>query len=273
MGKIVAVGGAGVIVRDLKKAKDFYTKKLGLKVRMYEPQWGYLALGTTKGGSDASINPIHPVPEVWGEEEYQAAMEDIGGVTGIGFRTGSLDRTLAALKKARVKVSEPFEEEGAGLMASFQDQDRNSFFVYEPRRPSVRRGGLQAVDFVTVATRDTDRAHDFFTKALGLRSRKLSDSMREYRLEPKGTALMPFAPKPENYKDAADYQADLAHVGENTGVMFIADDLRALQEKLLLKGVRFKRKAERAEWGGMEAEIHDPDDNSYLIVETHGAPM
>src|SRR2546427_326951 len=46
-----------IYVKDLKAARAFYTKKIGLKVRSSMPKWGYLALGATKGGDDAALTP------------------------------------------------------------------------------------------------------------------------------------------------------------------------------------------------------------------------
>lgn len=61
----------------------------------------------------------------------------------------------------------------------------------------------------------------------------------------------------------------VAHIGENTSIMFSTRDIHALQGKLMSRGVRFSRKAEKAEWGGIQADFLDPDDNSYgLIQET-----
>ncbi len=260
------LGSVGCIVKDQKRSKDFYTKKLGLKVRDSQPKMGYLALGTTMGGEDAELNPWQPTPEVW-QEDYEPAMKALGTVTGIGFRTGNLDRTLENLKKAKVKTSRPFEEGDEMRMASFEDPDGNTFFVYEPSKPKVRRAGLLALDFVTVVTRDTKKSQGFFSPALGMKARRLGGDMSEYRFTPKGTAISPFTPKRENYRDPKDYDDDMGHIGEATQIMFVSNDLRALQEKLLLKGVRFKRKAEAAPWGGLEARIYDPDDNEYALIQ------
>src|SRR5207245_424584 len=64
-----------IYVKDLKAARAFYTKKIGLKVRSSMPKWGYLALGATKGGEDAALTPWQPVPE-WGTEMYESRQDD-----------------------------------------------------------------------------------------------------------------------------------------------------------------------------------------------------
>src|SRR5881628_3926254 len=81
-----------IYVKDLKAAKAFYTKKIGLKVRSSMPKYGYLALGATTGGKDASLTPWQPTPE-WGQEIYEARLKMIGGITGIGFLTNDLKGT------------------------------------------------------------------------------------------------------------------------------------------------------------------------------------
>src|SRR5436189_5333050 len=102
-----------IYVKDLKAAKAFYTKKIGLKVRSSMPKWGYLALGATKGGEDAALTPWQPVPE-WGKEMDESRLKMIGGVTGIGFITNDLKRTIADPKKQGTKTAGDGESETFG---------------------------------------------------------------------------------------------------------------------------------------------------------------
>ncbi len=255
-----------MFVRDQKKARQFYTKKLGLKVRSEIRDMGYLALGTTKGGGDASLNLWAPTREMWGPD-YDDAVKQIGVVTGIGFLTTNLEKTIADLRRHKVKVEGPGGE-GEGRIASIYDPDGNVLFAYESARPKARRAGLLSLDFVTIASRDATRAGEFFTKALGMKGKHLTgEGLREYRLGPKGTALAPFAPARETYDDPKDYEEDMAHIGEDTSIMLSTKDIYALQEQLMARGVRFARKAEKAGWGWLEAEFLDPDDNSYALIQ------
>jgi len=266
MAKIDSLSEVGVFVRDQKKAKEFYTKKLGLAVRSSMPKIGYLALGTTKGGEDASLNLWQPTPEAWGDR-YEKAMKQIGVVTGIGFRTTNLEKTVADLRRRKVKVEGPGEED-EGRMARIFDPDGNVLFAFEPAKPKTRRAGLLSVDFVTIVTRDATRAGEFFRKALGMKGRRIpGESISELRLNPKGTALAPFTPSKEMYDDPKDYDEDMAHVGEETSIMFVTKDIYRLQDQLMAKGVRFSRKAEKAEWGGIQAEFLDADDNTYVVYQ------
>jgi catechol 2,3-dioxygenase-like lactoylglutathione lyase family enzyme len=264
MARLEGLRGVGVFSRNQRRAKEFFTSKVGLRVREEHGEFGYLALGATKGGPDASLTVWQPDPK-WGDA-YESAAAQIGQVTGVGFRTDNLEGTVRSLKGKRVKV-ETFDE-GEGMGARFRDPDGNTYFLFENPRAKVRRSGLAALDFVTVVSRDAATTGEFFTKALGMRARRTpGEDYREYRLQPVGTALVPFTPRKDMYDDPGAYEGDMAHLGEETYIVFETSDLPALQDKLLKKGVRFKRKAQMAAWGGMEAEIYDPDDNSYMIVQ------
>ena len=255
-----------IYVKDLKAARAFYTKKIGLKVRSSMPKWGYLALGATKGGEDAALTPWQPVPE-WGTEMYESRLKMIGGVTGIGFITNDLKRTIADLNKKGVKTAVDRESETFGR---FTDPDGNVVFLAQPAKPKVRRAGVSLLGFVTVASRDSKKTGEFFRKALGMRKQRAESGEEDfdsYQLSPKATAITPFTPRKDMYDNPADYDADMAHIGEETGIGFTTSDVYRLQEQLMAKGVRFKEKAEAQDWGGIRARFFDPDDNVYTLVE------
>lgn len=255
-----------IYVKDLKAARAFYTRKIGLKVRSAMPKWGYLALGATKGGEDAALTPWQPVPE-WGREMYESRLKSIGGVTGIGFLTSDLKRTIADLKKKGVKTAVDGDSETFGR---FTDPDGNVLFLAQPPKPKIRRAGLSALAFVTVASRDAKKSGEFFRKALGMRQQRMEgeeEGFTSYQLTPKATAITPFTPTKAMYDNPADYDADMAHIGEETGIGFTTADIYRSQEQLMAKGVRFKEKAEAQDWGGIRARFFDLDDNVYSLVE------
>jgi catechol 2,3-dioxygenase-like lactoylglutathione lyase family enzyme len=265
MARIECLAEVGIFVKDLKKARTFYTRKLGLKVRSAMPKHGYLALGATLHGDDASLDLWAPEP-TWGQEMYESGLKQIGTVTGVGFLTNSLEKTAAAFKRAGVKI-EISEDRAGDSYGRFEDLDGNILFLFRPRRPKVNRGGLSNLDFVTVVTRDLARSGEFFTKALGMKGRRTSEGFSEYRLSPRGTAISPFTPNKEMYDDPADYDADMAHVGEQTSIGFEVSDIYGLQETLMGRGVRFSKKATKETWGGIQAKFLDPDDNEYSLVQ------
>src|SRR3990172_1022007 len=266
MPRIESLSHVGVFTRNRERAEAFYTRQVGLVVRGRPADAGLRALGTTRTGEDASLALWQPDPQTWGGA-YASAVRQIGTVTGVGFTTTNLDATVRRMRAKGVRV-EVLGEEGGERYARFFDADRNSLFLSEPARAKARRAGLSRMDFVTIVTRDMDASVAFFTRALGMRVRRdLEEGYGELRLSPKGTALAPFTPRREAYEDPANYAADMAHIGEDTWIFFTTGDLREAQEELMARGVRFRRKAERGAWGGLEAEFLDPDDNAYGLVE------
>ena len=266
MARLEALSNVGVFTRNLKKAKEFYVRKVGLKVREQYPKWGYLALGPTKKGKDADLNIWQPTKEMWGKD-YEEAIGQVGQVTGVGFRTGNIDKTVETLRARNVKV-DWMGDEGEGRMASILDPDGNSFFVSGPSKSGGRKPGLASLDFVTIVTKDSKKAGEFFTKKLGMRrGDSFGEGLVDYRLNPRGTAIVPFKPTKDMYENVAEYAEDLAHIGENTSIMFETKHIRDVQKTLLSKGVKFGRKAEHASWGGMEAEFYDLDKNIYTIMQ------
>lgn len=265
MVKLESLESVGFFVNDLKAAKRFFTRTIGLKVREEERKWGYLALGATKGGEDASLDPWQPSPE-WGTEMYEFGRRQIGTVTGIGFRTNDFAGTLEMMRRRGVKV---VVEGEAQDFARFKDSDGNAFFFSPAEKVKRKRAGLAALEWVTVVTRDAARSGEFFTKALGMRGRRIpgEEGFIGYRLSTKGTSILPFAPTREMYPDPKDYDADMAHLGEDTAISFQTRDIYKLQEALMDRGVRFSEKAEKRDWGGIRARFLDPDDNVYSIIQ------
>lgn len=267
MAKLSRVSEVSVYTKSLRLSKEFYTRKIGLKVRSEMKKIGYLQLGTTKGGEDAGLDLWQPDPK-WGQELYESTLKSVGIVTGIGLRTSNLGATVDQLAGRGVKV-----EKESDTFARFWDPDGNALFIDAERRPKVRRTGLQSVSFVTVAVGDEGTTDGFF-RTLGFKGKKIpgesyeeGETMTAYQLGPKGTAVMPFVPRREMYDNPGDYDADMAHIGEDTGIGIEVDGIYGVQEKLLSKGVEFAEKAEKQDWGGIRARILDPSGNRYMIYE------
>src|SRR2546425_3332480 len=265
MAKLQRVSEVSVFTKNQKLAKEFYTKKLGLKVRSEMKNMDYLQLGATKGGEDAGIDLWQPDPK-WGSEMYEQNLKSVGIVTGIGLQTSNLAKTVEQLASRGVKI-----EKDSETFARVRDPDGNVLFVNQEPRAKAKRVGLQSVAWVTVAVRDEAKAAAFF-KTLGFRGRKVrGDSNEEgqtmtiYTLGGKGTAVMPFAPRREMYENPADYDTDMAHVGEDTGIGIEVDEAFKVQEKLKAAGVTISAPAEKQDWGGVRMRIKDPDGNQYML--------
>lgn len=264
MAKLESFSSVGIFTKDLKRAKQFYTRKVGLKVRGEMKDFGYLELGATKGGRDAGLNIWEPAS--WGPEAKDFAGK-IGGPTGVGFWTSNLEKAVAALKRKGVKVEAWHTDEMP--MATFYDPDGNGLFLVGPKRPSSQSPALKSLDFVTIATRNTRAAGRFFQGAFGMKRGGHAD-FSEYRLSPSGTALMPFAPDREMYESESEYRGDLEAIGENTACMFLTRDIEAFARQLRRKKAKVISGPERADWGGMELRVADPSGNKYLITQPPG---
>jgi catechol 2,3-dioxygenase-like lactoylglutathione lyase family enzyme len=261
MAKLDSFSSVGIFTKDLKRARTFYTQKVGLKVRSEMPEFGYLELGTTKKGRDAGLNIWEPAS--WGPDAKEFAGK-IGGPTGVGFWTANLDKAVAALKRKRVKV-EKWDADGYS-MATFYDPDGNGLFLTGPQRPRSQSGALVRLDFVTIAARDRRAVGRFFEGAFGMRKGGGSD-FAEYRLAPSGTALMPFTPDKEMYEDPAEYKADMAAIGEHTACMFVTRDIAGFAKALKKRRGAVLSGPEKADWGGLEMRVADPSGNKYLVTQ------
>jgi len=264
MPKIECLSSVGIFTKDQKRSRDFFTRRIGLVVRDSMPRVGYLALGATKGGEDATLDVWQPDPS-WGPM-YEPGLKQVGTVTGVGFSTANLAKTVDGLRRRKVEVhvsKDPGDED----YARFKDPDGNTLFLFEDPKAAVRRPGFSRLAFVTVVARDGKRSGEFFGKALGMRGRETGDGFFAYRLSSRGTSVMPFTPNREMYDDPADYDADMAHIGEETSINFETSGIEKTQEALMARGVRFKEKAERKDWGGKQAKFFDPDDNVYSLIE------
>src|SRR3989449_10704861 len=127
---------------------------------------------------------------------YEPALKRIGEVTGIRFLPEDLTEPVRALKAKDVRAS--IHRDNA-TFGRYSDPDGNVFFLAAPDKVKVHRAGLSSLAFVTVASRDSKKTGEFFTKALGMRQRRDPGEEGEpdffsYRLSTKGTGVMPLSP-------------------------------------------------------------------------------
>src|SRR2546429_3293839 len=105
------------------------------------PKWGYLALGATKSGRDASLTAWQPTPE-WGQDVYEARLKMIGGIPGIGILTNDLKGTCAELKKKGVNAEIARED---GTVGRITGPERDVLVLQHADKPQVRPDGVSAV--------------------------------------------------------------------------------------------------------------------------------
>jgi lactoylglutathione lyase len=120
---------------------------------------------------------------------------------------------------------------------------------------------------VPVVVSDQDRALKFYRDVLGFEVTQDSGSgaFRWLTVKPKGgqTHIMLAMDSPE--------QQPLYRLGERlgkwTGMVFTTDDIKAECERLKSRGVKITKEPEPQSWGGIEAQIADPDGNTFELVQ------
>ena len=105
-----------VVVADGKKAREWYTKKLGFRV---VEDYGHWITVKPKGAKTL----LHLC------EQPRSKLEP--GNTGIGFEVDSVDKTYKQLTKKGVKFTKAPNDPGWGKQARFVDSDRNEFVIFE----------------------------------------------------------------------------------------------------------------------------------------------
>jgi catechol 2,3-dioxygenase-like lactoylglutathione lyase family enzyme len=104
---------AAVVVKDVKKAKRFYTAKLGLKVLDDMGHW--VTVGQSRTGVRIHLCETSPQEK---------------GNTGIAFSVdATLEEAFQTLKKKGVKFSVPPKKQVWGVECRFLDPDGNEFWL------------------------------------------------------------------------------------------------------------------------------------------------
>ena len=109
-----------VIVDDQDKARDFYTKILGFKIKhdipMGEHAWLTLVSPEEQDGVELALEPdAHPASKAF----QQTLMAD--GIPWTAFSVDDLDKECARLEAAGVEFTMPPKDMGDFKMAIFND--------------------------------------------------------------------------------------------------------------------------------------------------------
>src|SRR4029078_11961387 len=110
----------------------------------------------------------------------------------------------------------------------------------------------KAMKFVSIPTRDQQKALEFYTTKLGFRiitDQPFNDEQRwiELGVGRSGTGITLFTPP--GHED---------RIGTSPGISFVADDVKATWRELAAKGVVFIQEPKEADWGS-SAIFADPD--------------
>jgi catechol 2,3-dioxygenase-like lactoylglutathione lyase family enzyme len=117
---IQGLGAVSAHVKDIAKARTFYTKTLGLREVTFDAEM------------KAAYYEIPGSPVALAIHQYDAGCKDMGGrppgtVSGIVFQVASVPRAMEDLKKRGVTITEPNMMHGT--MAAFADPDGNEYVV------------------------------------------------------------------------------------------------------------------------------------------------
>lgn len=114
---------------------------------------------------------------------------------------------------------------------------------------------LKRIKFTSVPVQDQTRALEFYTKKLGLKvftDQAMGDS-RWIELKVNGAETMLVLFERPNHAP-----------GQLPGVVFVADNVRAMYEELKAKGVEFTQPPKKESWGE-HAILKDSEGNLVLI--------
>lgn len=117
---------------------------------------------------------------------------------------------------------------------------------------------IRAIKFASIPVRDQDRALEFYTERLGFRvatDQPFDDTQRwiELSIGSSPTSLVLFTPVGREDR-----------IGEQSNVVFLADDVAATYEELSERGVEFVQPPETHDWG-TAAVFKDVDGNQFVL--------
>lgn len=119
---IKQVGLAAITVSDLHKAKSFFVDMLGLKISTNAPEYGWLELVGTEGGSPLGV----------GQENPQHGSLKAGTNAIISLSVDNLVQAKQELEaKGVIFFGDIIEISGEAKMIFFADPDGNKFLLVE----------------------------------------------------------------------------------------------------------------------------------------------
>jgi catechol 2,3-dioxygenase-like lactoylglutathione lyase family enzyme/uncharacterized protein YciI len=136
-GRLTFLQRVPVIVRDQRKAIEWYRDVLGLTVVGEDPETHYVELALGPGA--AALSLISPRPE-WGEPYYSETKARMGIPTGIVFQTDSVEALELRLRHAGARITRGVELQPWGERTIlFSDPDGNEFSAFDRRTDRVPR--------------------------------------------------------------------------------------------------------------------------------------
>jgi catechol 2,3-dioxygenase-like lactoylglutathione lyase family enzyme len=123
---------------------------------------------------------------------------------------------------------------------------------------------IEGIETVTVCVRDQERALAFYVGTLGFEKREddLAGDYRWLTVAPPGSATQIYLAKAGPGELHSESEA-----GGQTGIMLRSGDVEALHARLSGLGVTFQQPPTPQPWGGIQAQVEDPDGNVFFLQE------
>ncbi len=117
---ITHLGHVTVVVKDLSKSLRFFRDKVGLRLAFYDRKHDWVCFDAGR----TAFSLTTP----WNRD----AKKMVGRRTGVSFYVDDMDRTVKAMKKKKIRISlEPQRQPWGGILAAFEDIDRNRYFLVQ----------------------------------------------------------------------------------------------------------------------------------------------
>lgn len=153
-GRLTLLQRIPIVVGDQAKAIDWYRDVLGMTVLTHDADTQYVELGLGPGATAISL--IAPRVD-WGEPYYSETKSRMGILTGIVFRTDSIEALELRLRHAGARIVRGVEQQPWGERTLlFSDPDGNELLAFD--RKDERSSGKAASGTTTSGRRRGKRA-------------------------------------------------------------------------------------------------------------------
>lgn len=129
--------GKVVWVSNQEKAKEFYTKKLGLDLRVHMDFGNVDWIEVAPKESHSIISLMTPKEERMPMEDIEWTKKAIGIPTDIWLYTNNIEKTYQELKSNGVDISKPEKQEFGTLICKIKDPDGNLYILMSSSLPSA----------------------------------------------------------------------------------------------------------------------------------------
>jgi len=271
------VSAITLAVRDIERAKEFYSQ--GLSCQILQEQGGFVSLELGEGSSTLAL---------YG---WEALAEDAGvAADSSGFRAFTLsyildrgehvDAVMARARGAGAKIGKPARRAfWGGYSGYFSDPDGYLWKVgsnERPQRGSGRRGSERAAQqpeavkpretAVTLGVEDFKRVKEFYSEGLGCPVDKSFASFASFKLGDRSSTLGLYKRK-ALAKDAG-VSADGRGFRGFTLSQIVAsgEQVDQMLAQAARAGGEIATPAQAASWGGYSGYFADPDGNLWKVA-------